>query len=131
MPELDAPDHVHEEVGGLVDAHEQVRQCDGRLQGRMYSQSSSMPQKKTTLRLLMTFTFEIIIWTRKRGVSNQIILCRWREMDKFLCEIVIILQLAAFNRHISEENISNSVSLSKRPKAAVGLSPGTPVMPLK
>ena len=87
--------------------------------------------KLSTWLLVISVTFEIIIWTWNRGVSNQIILWRWREMDKFLCEIVIILQLAAFNRHISEENISNSVSLSKRPKAAVGLSPGTPVMPLK
>ena len=41
-----------------------------------------------TRRLVISVTFEIVIWTLKRGVRNQIILCRWREMNKVLCEIV-------------------------------------------
>ena len=31
--------------------------------------------------------FEIIIWTGRRGVGNQIILCRWRKMVSHLCQV--------------------------------------------
>ena len=66
-------------------AASEIRKCRKRRRRSMHYE----PISHYTPWLWVSEGFEIIIWTWTRGVSNQIILCRWREMVSHLCEIIV------------------------------------------